>query len=234
MQLTKIISLALFAIIGANAFAVPDDVSELVKRKGGGGGKGGGTSSGGGGKTGGTSGGSSGAPKSGVTPSYGGGSYYGGGSRSAYAAGGRSPLGLLPLGILPLAALGFFAGAWLFPVYQYPYSHPYSFRNQTANQNQTKNVLCLCQQYSDCGCDDNTNSTFLDPIIGNGNPSQFNQSLVRVANINGTDTIVLNGTLPNGTSDTSDTSTSAASGKGMGASWALGWLVFSAVTFLVL
>jgi len=230
MQLIKITSLLLCAIIGANAFAVPDDISELVKRKGGGGGKGGGGTSGGGGKTGGTSGGSSGAPKSGVSPSYGGGSYYGGGSRSAYSAGGRSPLGLLPLGILPIVALGFFAGAWLYPAYEYPYSHPYSFYNQSANQNQTKNVLCLCQQYSDCGCDDNTNSTFLDPIIGNGNPSSFNQSLVRVANINGSDTIVLNGTLPNGTQDT----TSAASGKGMGASWVLGWLAFSAVTFLVL
>lgn len=39
----------------------------------------------------------------------------------------------------------------------------------------------------------------MDSIIGDGNPSQFNQSLVRVANVNGTDTIFVNGTLPNGT-----------------------------------
>jgi len=232
MQFSKIISLFLIAIVGAHAFAVPDDYSELVKRRGGGGGGGkGGGSSGGGSKTGGTSGGTSGgsAPKSGVRPTYGGGSVYGGGSTSAYRSGGRTPLGLLPLAILPIAAIGFFAGAWLWPVYPYPYSHPYNFHNQTANQNQTKNVLCLCQEYTDCGCDDNTNSTFLDPIIGNGNPNQFNQSLVRVAKVNGTDTIILNGTLPNGTSDTS-----GAIGRGMGASWVFGWLAFSAVTFFLL
>jgi len=163
-------------------------------------------------------------------PAYGGGSYYGGGASTAYRSGGRSPLGLLPLGILPIVALGFFAGAWLYPAYQYPYSRPYSYYNQTAAQNQTKPVLCLCQQYSDCGCDDNTNSTFMDPILGNGNPNQFNQSLVRVSKVNGTDTIVLNGTLPNGTSEIVD----SAASKAMGASWLLGWLAISAVTFLIL
>jgi hypothetical protein len=61
----------------------------------------------------------------------------------------------------------------------------------------TMNVTCLCAQYSVCGCDDNSNSTFLDSIIGDG--TNLNTSIVNFANINGTPTVVLNGTLPNGT-----------------------------------
>jgi len=70
----------------------------------------------------------------------------------------------------------------------------------------------------------------MDSIIGTGNPSQFNTSLVRVANVNGTDTIVLNGTLPNGTAVTSGALRTA----GVSWSWTLGWLAISAVTFVVL
>lgn len=60
-------------------------------------------------------------------------------------------------------------------------------------------MTCLCEQYSACGCDDTNNSTFLDGIIGDGNLANLNKSLVNVGNVNGTKTIVLNGTLPNDT-----------------------------------
>lgn len=70
---------------------------------------------------------------------------------------------------------------------------------------QTKNVTCLCAMYSECGCDDNGNSTFLDSIIGDGSYAALNKSLVDVADINGTSTIVLNGTLPNGTTTSGGT-----------------------------
>jgi len=221
------------AIIGANALFTPD-ISSLVKRKGGGGGKGGGSSGGSSGSKGGSSssssgGSSSGGTRSGVSPSYGGsrGSYYGGGATTAYRSGGRTPLGLLPIGLLGVASLTFFAGAWLWPVYAYPYSHPYNFYNRTALQNQTKNVLCLCQQYSDCGCDDNDDQTFLNTVVGDG--TNLNSTLVRAAVVNGTQSIILNGTLPNGTSETS-----AAVGQGMRMSWVFGWMAISAVTFMVL
>jgi len=138
-------------------------------------------------------------------PSYGGGRYYGGGSSSAYSAGARSPLGVAPF-FIGGAALGFFPGLWLYGAYAYPYSHPYNFRNNTANQNQTLPVECLCQQYSACGCDDNSNSTYIDDLIGNGSLADMDDTLVKVAVVNGTKTLVINGTLPNGT----DASTSAA------------------------
>lgn len=64
---------------------------------------------------------------------------------------------------------------------------------------ETKPVTCICAEYSVCGCDDNGDQTFLASIIGDGTYSTLNQTLVQVADINGTSTIILNGTLPNGT-----------------------------------
>jgi len=190
--------------------------NDLWKRKGGGGGGkggGGGSSSSSGGKTGSSSSGSSSSSSgsrgsnvggstttgSGARPAYGGGRYYGGGAAVPYTAGQRSSKGLPAAAFLGVGALAFFPGLWLYGAYLYPYSHNYSFYNASARSNQTKPVRCLCQQYSVCGCDDNNDQTFLGGVIGNGTQAAVNQSLVRVANVNGTDTIFLNGTLPNGT-----------------------------------
>lgn len=155
-----------------------------------------------------------------MPPSYGGGRYYGGGSTSAYSAGSRSPRGVAPY-FLGGAALGIFPGLWLYGAYAYPYSHPYNYRNQTAANSTNPNgtteslpVQCLCEQYSACGCDDNDNSTFIDSVIGNGSAADMNSSLVQIAPVNGTKTLIINGTLPNDTTNAgvqSDPS-SAASG----------------------
>ena len=70
----------------------------------------------------------------------------------------------------------------------------------------------------------------MDSIIGDGNPDDFNTTLVHVADVNGTSTIVLNGTLPNGTQVTSGAFKTATPGL----SWMLGWLTISAITFFIL
>jgi len=193
------------------------------------GGSGGSGSSGGTGSTGRGSPGSNvgGATKtgSGPQPNYGGGRYYGGGATSPYASGARSPLGIAPI-FLGVGLLSLYPGLWLYGAYNYPYNHPYTFYNRTATNssdsatqtrdideevmmmirqaaegfNQTKPVTCLCAAYAECGCDDNGNTTFLDNLIGDGTYSNLNLSIVNVADINGTSTIILNGTLPNGTS----------------------------------
>ena len=140
-----------------------------------------------------------------ISPSYGGGRYFAGGSSSAYRSGSRSPSGIAPFALLG-AGLLIFPGLWLYGAYEYNYNHPYSFHNasnasQPANQNETLPVTCLCQQYSACGCDNNDNSTYLGELIGNGSMADQNSSLVHVGDVNGTKTIVINGTLPNGTDD---------------------------------
>ncbi|KAL8957273.1 MAG: hypothetical protein Q9193_005413 [Seirophora villosa] len=156
-----------------------------------------------------------------VNPSYGGGRFYGGGATSAYSAGRRSPLGLLPLGLGLAAAALIFPGIWLYSVYNYPYTNSYRFRNGTRNrttierrQDQgevTLPITCLCQEFNACGCDDNPDTSYLDPIIGDG--TNLNSSLVHIGDVDGTRTIVLNGTLPNGT-DASETSSATSLGSG--------------------
>ncbi|KAL1599427.1 hypothetical protein SLS59_006445 [Nothophoma quercina] len=74
-------------------------------------------------------------------------------------------------------------------------------------------VTCLCQEYSPCGCDENDNSTYIQDLVGNGSYAALNKSLVTVSDVNGTRNLVLNGTLPNGTTapgGTDDDDTSAA------------------------
>jgi hypothetical protein len=204
---------------------------ELWKRKGA---RGGGRSGGGGGKSGGSSGSSGdGGSSSGTgktsgkttpgsrssSPSYGG-HYYGGGASTAYSSGSRSPSGISPI---YYPRYPYFPTPWLFPVYCYPYTHPYSFYNESSDKNETKPLTCLCQEYAECGCDENNDSTFMHDLIGNGSYTALDQTLVTVANVNGTDTILTNGTLPNGT-EAADSSNSA-SGLALKGYWVMTTIV---------
>jgi len=148
-----------------------------------------------------------------VRPSYGaGGNYYAGGASTAYRSGGRSPAGIAPF-VIGGAALGIGAYAlYGAGAYAYPYAHPYYFHNRTeAAQNQTYTnstnstlpVQCVCAQNSECGCDEQGDDSYLASIVGNGSNSDINSTVARIANINGTDTLIINGTLPSdGTSST--------------------------------
>jgi hypothetical protein len=57
----------------------------------------------------------------------------------------------------------------------------------------------LCQEYSVCGCDENDDPAYLDDLVGNGSYAALNKTLVTVSEVNGTKNLVINGTLPNGT-----------------------------------
>ncbi|KAL6228705.1 hypothetical protein BDW75DRAFT_136983 [Aspergillus navahoensis] len=206
---------------------------DLEKRRGGGGG---GRGGGGGGSSGGGSGGRGGGGSSssssshpgarpgststtsnsggtsrggsGARPTYGrGGGYYAGGATVPYRSGIRSPLGITPF-FLPVAALAFFPGLWLYGAHVYPYGHPYHYINDTTKRNESMPVICLCAEYSTCGCDDNNNNTYYESLFNGTQPK--NDSIVRVANVNSTQTIAINGTLPNGTTADEATVDSAA------------------------
>jgi len=225
----------LLLAVAASALSVPEfvqrDIVQLDARapKGGGGhgdkgGSGGSSSSGKGSDSGSSSSSSSGkglgsstsstggrtTSGSGVKPAVGG--FYGGGASVPFTSGSRSASGISPLFIG--AGLGFGFGAlWAHGAWNYPYTHPITFHNSSTNSTETKPVDCLCAASEECGCDDNSNSTYVSSLIGNGTYSSLNQSLVTVADINGTNTIVINGTLPNGTTAAGGTvSASGASG----------------------
>lgn len=116
-----------------------------------------------------------------------------------YRSGGRSPGGISPALIVAPALL--FGGLWAYGAYSYPYHDNYSFRNMSnPNKNGTNTTLpvdCLCAQYQACGCDQSTNRANLDSIVGNGTIAD--PSLARVRDVSGKQTLVLNGTLANGT-----------------------------------
>ena len=165
-----------------------------------------------------------------MSPSYGGGRYYGGGATTPYSSGSRSPLGISPV-FLAAPALAF-GGLWAYGAYSYPYSHPYSFRNASANNstNTTLPVDCLCAQYQECGCDNNNDTSYLDSIVGNG--TLTNSSLARVNNVNGTDTLLINGTLPNGTTSAGATSGAVRlDGIGSLSGW---WMMLAIVAAMVI
>lgn len=228
-------------------------LSYLEKRRGGGANRGGGSS---GSSSSGSSGSSSGSRGSGNTgtarlvtqlindvklsdshsssssarPSYGGGRYYGGGATTAYRSGGRSPLGIAPYAIAGVG-LGIFPGLWLAGAYGYNFHNPYRFHNasnSTAN-NESLPVTCLCQKYSACGCDDNGNTTYIDDLLGNGSIADQNSTLVHVGDVNGTKTVVLNGTLPNGTDDSVSSGTTQQTVLELSGFWAVGAVVIATV-----
>lgn len=77
-----------------------------------------------------------------------------------------------------------------------------------------------------CGCEENTEATYIEQLIG---AASLNSSGVRITNVNGTKTLVINGTLPNGT--TAQGTTSAA-GVGRSAGETLGvWVIAGVVAW---
>ncbi|KAK5130180.1 hypothetical protein LTR08_002389 [Meristemomyces frigidus] len=238
MKIPQALLFLLGFITTIHALALPASISEvteaskeLFKRKGGGGGggKGGGgsssSSSGSGGKGGSSSStGSSSSGSHGIAPSYGGGRYYGGGASRPYASGGRSPGGVAPY-LLAGGALAFFPGIWLYGAYAYNYGHDGTYHNNTSNQNETHPVQCLCAQYQQCGCDNNTDSSYLNSVANNN-------TVAKRAVVNGTDTLVINGTLNNGTQ--AATASSAAGSYKQGLAEMSGfWVVVAGVAYAV-
>lgn len=114
----------------------------------------------------------------------------------------------------------------------YHHPQPYTFYNETSQENETKPVICACDPYDMCGCDNGTTAYMAD-LIGDGSYTTLNHSLVTVAEVNGTSTILVNGTLPNGTTAPSGGESVAGTGlqallKGVG--W---WPVVAAVGAIV-
>ena len=215
MKIPQAFLLLIALVTTIHALVLPDATElisessrQLFKRRGGGGGKGGssGSSGSGGSKGGSTSSGSSsshlgssssntgGRTSSGTgaqPKAYGGGAYYGGGAAVPYISGHVSPGGIRPA-YIGGAGLLFFPGIWLYGAYAYNYPQEYTYHNDTTNTNQTRPVECLCANYNECGCDSNNETDYVDSVANN-------KTIARVAEVDGVQKLVINGTLPNGT-----------------------------------
>jgi hypothetical protein len=91
--------------------------------------------------------------------------------------------------------------------------------------------MCLCQENAVCGCDENSDQSYINDLVGNGSYGALNKSLVTVSRVDGTDTLVLNGSLPRGTTapgGVDDAAASLALGKYTGY-WVMGLIVIYGV-----
>jgi len=128
-------------------------------------------------------------------------------------------------------------GLWLYSAYPYYYNNPYRFYNRSATEednndnnnnnarrsnslwtrqntgrNETLPVICLCGENLVCGCDENDDQSYITDLIGDGSYAGLNKSLITVSDVNGTKTLILNGTLPNGTTAPGGTDDEGAAG----------------------
>jgi len=144
-------------------------------------------------------------------------------------------------------------GLWLYGAYPYYYNNPYRFYNRTAvnrtgdndndrrfvnlairqaqqGANETLPVLCLCGDGQVCGCEENDDPSYINDLVGDGDYAKLNKSLVTVSDVNGTRTLVLNGTLPPGTTAPGGEGAASALGVGKYAGyWVMGLTVLHAV-----
>ncbi|KAM0669775.1 hypothetical protein ACQRIU_000170 [Beauveria bassiana] len=141
---------------------------------------------------------------SGPQPRFGGGQYYSGGSRVPFAA-GSTRNGIVP-GLLIGSALAFWPALWLSGAYMYNYHDPYRFRNESNNnRDEELPVICGCAEGASCSCDDSGNTTAtLNELVGNGSYAGLNKSVVTVGTKDGQKVLLINGTLPNGTTAQGD------------------------------
>lgn len=241
MRLPQAILFLITLFTLGHALALPGSLNDLTeaskqlfKRKGGGGGGGrGGSSSSSSSSTssssssGGTRGsGSSGSTSSssggtragtGSTRGYGGGAYYGGGASTPYKSGNpRTGLGAPLLLGAGVGALAVFPALALYGAYSYGYPYYWTYRNQTSGQNETHPAQCYCARYSlNCGCDANNNTDYQNAVANNA-------TAAKLVNINGTQTLAIDGTLSNDTTAPGTSDTSGAGSIRVGAEM-LGW-----------
>lgn len=109
--------------------------------------------------------------------------------------------------------MAFWPGLWLYGAHLYPYAHQHRFHNANTDRDETIKVVCACAEYAVCGCDENDNSDYYDKLIGNGSYKALNKSIVNVGQFRGSKALLINGTLPNGT--TADGPDESAAGSGL-------------------
>jgi hypothetical protein len=140
----------------------------------------------------------------GPQPGFVGGQYYAGGSSVPYPAGGSPPGRSLNSYSATPGGLAFYPGYWPYGGFYYPYAYTHTYRNRTSNRDEERDIVCVCARYSVCACDDIDKKDFYDELIKDGDYDKLNKSMVTVSRVNGTQKIVINGTLPNGTTVPTD------------------------------
>lgn len=176
-----------------------EEDKDLVRRKGGGGHGSGGHGSGSH---------SSGGSRSSASHPSSHGATYGGGGGAVFGAGAAAGIGAGLLASVAVESIlwpGYWSSDRLW-VYPFNETFEWNFHNATLGHNETKPVACVCAEYQSCTCKATNDSLFIANVVKNGTFGELNNTQITVAdfNINGTvtPTILLNGTVANGTVST--------------------------------
>lgn len=130
-------------------------------------------------------------------------------------------------------------GLWLYSVYPYNFNNQYRFVNQSLTDNDHPNgtevslpVKCLCQENNDCSCEQNDDKSYIDDLVGNGSYAALNKSLVTVSDVDGKRTLVLNGSLPEGTTAPGESAAVSVRLGKFGGYWFAGMIVVYMCAFM--
>lgn len=160
-------------------------------------------------------------------PKYGSGHFYTGGAHYPFRSGHKSSKhGIQPSYVGVSDSSFYYPGFWPYCAYAYPYPKPYTYHNLTSDKNETNPVDCLCAKYGVCGCDSNTDQEYIDKVANNVTVS-------RLAMVNNTQTLVINGSLPNGTKVSTKSSAAAPGLKQRLAEMGGFWPVVAIVGYMV-
>lgn len=91
--------------------------------------------------------------------------------------------------------------------------------------NESRQMECLCARYQECGCDSNNNTDYVTSVANNN-------TIARVANVDGQQKLVVNGTLPNGTTASSAGASYKQNLAEMSGYWVAAGIVVYAVWFI--
>ena len=142
------------------------------------------------------------------------GTFLKGGSIVSYRSGQNSPGGIRPF-LVPTAAgaAAIFPGTWGAGVYVYSYNLDEDNLEETEldsdfidDLDDPVPVRCLCEEFLECSCEEENDEDYLQFLIDDDDVEDLDEEIVTFNTVNGTMTLVINGTLPNATESLGDDS----------------------------
>lgn len=132
----------------------------------------------------------------------------------SYRSGQNSPSGIRPFRVPTAAgAAAIFPGTWGAGVYVYSYNLDEDDLEETGldgsfldDLDDPVPVRCLCEEFLECSCEEENDEDYLQFLIDDSDVEDLDEEIVAFNTVNGTMTLVINGTQPNGTESLGDSS----------------------------
>ena len=165
--------------------------------------------------SGGSSGGSSSRPRLPRRPkggrNFGNSRFLPGGSAVSYRSGQPSPGGITPFRQSSTQAAAIFPGTWAAGVFVYAYTLDNDDIEETEldgsfvdDLDDEVPVRCLCEEFLRCSCEREDDEEYLRFLIDDDDVEDLAEDVVTFNEVNGTTTLVINGTVANATETPSD------------------------------